>query len=114
MTIPPRRLYTIGALLVIATLIGALIAPRLLQSRDAAAQGGPFLLEEATIADVHRAIQQAHITCRDLVRAYIDRARAYNGMSDRLVTADGVPIPAARGTVRAGSPLQFPTPTVAV
>ena len=109
MAIPTRRLYSIGALAVVATVVGAISAPRLLERQSAAAQGGAFRLEEATIADVHRAIQQAQITCRDLVRAYIERARAYNGVSDRLVTADGAPIPAARGTVRAGAPLQFPT-----
>ena len=48
-----------------------------------------------------------------VVQAYIDRAKAYNGPSDRLVTRDGAPIPAARGTVRAGAPLRFPTETVA-
>ena len=114
MAIPTRRLYLIGALAVVATVVGAISAPRLLEWQGAAAQGGAFRLEEATIADVHRAIHQAQITCRDLVRAYIDRARAYNGVSDRLVTADGAPIPASRGTSRAGVPLQFPTQTVAV
>ena len=119
MAIPTRRLYSIGVLSVVATVVGAISVPRLLEWRPiewqrAAAQGSPFRLEEATIADVHRAIHQAQITCRDLVRAYIDRARAYNGVSDRLVTADGAPIPASRGTSRAGAPLQFPTQTVAV
>jgi len=114
MAIPTRRLYSIGALAALAALIGAIMVPRVLDSQSAAAQGGAFRLEEATIADVHRAIQQAQITCRELVQAYIDRARAYNGVSDRLVTTDGTAIPAARGTVRAGSPLRFPTDTVAV
>ena len=57
---------------------------------------------------------RAQITCRGLVQAYLDRAKAYNGVSDRLVTRDGAPIPAATGTVRAGSPLKFPTETVAI
>ena len=73
-----------------------------------------FHIEEATIADIHRAIQQRLVTCRGVVEAYVERARAYNGVSDRLVTADGAPIPPAPGTVRAGAPLQFPTETVAV
>ena len=85
-----------------------------LQSQRALAQRGHFQLEEATIADVHRAIQAGEITCRGLVQAYIDRAKAYNGVSDRLVTRDGAPIPAAHGTVRAGSPLKFPTETVPI
>ena len=63
---------------------------------------------------MHRAIQAGQITCRGLVEAYINRAKAYNGVSDRLVTKDGAPIPAATGTVRAGAPLKFPTETVAV
>ena len=80
-------------------------------------QGAPrarFQLEEATIADVHRAIRSGEITCRGLVQAYLDRARAYNGVSDRLITRDGAPIAPARGAVRAGSPLKFPTETVAI
>ena len=82
--------------------------------RQAESQGGPFHIEEATIADVHRAIQAGQVTCRGVVEAYITRAKAYNGVSDRLVTKDGAPIPVAPGTVRAGSPLKFPTETVAV
>src|SRR6266568_9382932 len=42
------------------------------------------------------------------------RARAYNHSSDRLVTRDGKPIPPARGTVRAGKPIEFPTETVPI
>ena len=34
-------------------------------------------------------------------------------MCSLLVTEDGKPVPQAPGTVRAGSPLQFPTETVA-
>jgi len=83
-------------------------------SQGVRTQGGRFQLEEATIADVHRAIQAGEITCRGLVQAYVDRAKAYNGVSDRLVTRDGAPIPAARGTVRAGAPLTFPAETVAI
>ncbi len=95
-------------------LILALVGLPLGQSQDVRSQGSGFQLEEATIADVHRAIQQGQITCRGLVQAYVDRAKAYNGVSDRLVTRDGAPIPAAPGTVRAGSPLKFPTETVAI
>jgi Asp-tRNA(Asn)/Glu-tRNA(Gln) amidotransferase A subunit family amidase len=77
-------------------------------------QGPAFRLEEATIADVHRAIRQGQLTCRGLVQAYINRAKAYNGVSDRLVTRDGASVPTARGAVRAGAPLAFPTETVAI
>ncbi|NOT26523.1 MAG: amidase [Acidobacteria bacterium] len=71
-----------------------------------------FRLIEATIADVHRAIQERQITCRGLVQAYLNRARAYNGVAHQLVTRDGAPIPPAPGVVRAGAPLAFPTTTV--
>jgi hypothetical protein len=83
---------------------------------DAALQAQPprFRLEEATIAGVHRAIQSRQITCRGLVQAYLDRAKAYNGVSNRLVTRDGASIPQVPGTVRAGSPLMFPIETVAI
>jgi Asp-tRNA(Asn)/Glu-tRNA(Gln) amidotransferase A subunit family amidase len=73
-----------------------------------------FHLEEATIADIHRAIKTNQITCQGLVQAYIDRAKAYNGVCTQLVTEDGAPIPPATGTVRAGSPIVFPTETVPV
>jgi amidase len=85
-----------------------------LQSQAVKSEGDRFRLEEATIADVHRAIQSGQITCRAFVQAYIDRAKAYNGVSDRLVTRDGAPIPPAPGTVRAGAPLKFPAETVAI
>ena len=39
----------------------ALVA--LMQSEEVRSQGAAFRLEEATIADVHRAIQQGQLTC---------------------------------------------------
>src|SRR5436190_4404399 len=71
-----------------------------------------FRLEEVTIEDLHRAIRAGQVTCVDIVRQYIARARAYNGVSSRLVTEDGAAMPEAAGTVRAGAPLAFPTETV--
>jgi amidase len=73
-----------------------------------------FHLEEATIADVHQAIRTRQISCRGLIQLYVNRARAYNGASNRLVTRDGAPIPAARGVVRAGAPVKYPTETAAI
>ncbi|MEO8075909.1 MAG: amidase family protein, partial [Acidobacteriota bacterium] len=73
---------------------------------------GPFQVEEATIPDVQRAIQQGRISCQGVVQLYIDRARIYNGVANALVTADGQPVGSAVGTVRAGAPLRFPTATV--
>jgi amidase len=73
-----------------------------------------FQLEEATIAQMHAAIRAGQITCVGIVDHYIARARAYNGVASRLVTADGAPVAAATGAMRAGAPLQFPTDTVPV
>jgi len=72
----------------------------------------PFRVEEATIADLHEAIKAGRTTCADVVRQYIARARAFNGVATQLVTADGAPAPERPGTMRAGAPLKFPTATV--
>ncbi|MGE3332344.1 MAG: amidase family protein [Rhodospirillaceae bacterium] len=73
-----------------------------------------FQVEEASIASIHAAIQSGETTCQQVVQAYIDRAKAYNGVCTALVTKDGAPVQSKPGTVRAGSPLKFPTATVAV
>ena len=72
-----------------------------------------FQVEEASIEDIQTAIQNGQTTCRQVVQAYINRARAHNGVCTALVTADGKPVQSRLGTVRAGSPLKFPTATVA-
>src|SRR5689334_10688898 len=72
-----------------------------------------FNVEEATIAGTQKAIQDGKITCRGVVQAYIDRIKAYNGTCTALVTADGKAIKPAKGIVRGGRPLSFPTKTVA-
>ncbi|HVY59118.1 MAG TPA: amidase family protein [Xanthobacteraceae bacterium] len=71
-----------------------------------------FRLEEATIAQLHDAIRAGETTCVEVVEHYIARARAYNGVSSMLVTADGAPVPQVAGAVRAEQPLRFPTQTV--
>jgi amidase len=73
-----------------------------------------FHLQEATISGIHQALKDGQITCQGLVQAYIDRAKAYNGVCTALVTPDGGSIPSALGAVRSGSPMQFPTKTVPV
>ncbi len=73
-----------------------------------------FRLEEATIADLHAAIQAGQTTCVDIVQTYIDRVRAYNGVPSVLVTENGEPVPAATGTMRGGEAIRFPTETVKV
>ena len=76
------------------------------------AQNARFRLDEATIGDLHAAIQSGRTTCVDVVQHYIDRVRAYNGVASLLVTEDGMPIPEARGAVRGLEHLRFPTETV--
>jgi amidase len=94
------------ALFLLAAMVAAAEAAYPQQSR--------FHLQEATIDELHRAIRDGHVTCRGVVQLYINRAKAYNGVSDVLVTRDGASIPPAPGVVRAGSPLKFPTQTVSI
>ena len=82
--------------------------------REPSSQAEPpaaFAVEEATIDSIHAAVQSGRTTCSAIVQAYIDRARAYNGVCTSLVTADGADIASATGYVRAGAPLTFPTRT---
>jgi hypothetical protein len=97
MSIGQKTLYVIPPALLVVALIGL----PLVQSQGVQPQG--FRIEEATIAGIHQAIRQGQVTCVGLVQAYLARARAYNHTSDRLVTVDGAPIPAAPGTMRAGT-----------
>jgi amidase len=76
------------------------------------AQTASFRVEEATIDDLHRAIKAGEATCTSVVRQYLERVRAYNGVASLLVTADGAPVPEASGATRAMAPLRFPTRTV--
>ena len=76
------------------------------------AQDQSFRLDEATIDELHEAIRAGRTTCVAVVRHYIERVRAFNGVASALVTEDGAPVPAATGTVRAMAPLRFPTQTV--
>jgi Asp-tRNA(Asn)/Glu-tRNA(Gln) amidotransferase A subunit family amidase len=71
-----------------------------------------FRLEEATIDELHQAIKDGRTTCVAVVRHYIDRVRAFNGVASALVTQDGAAVPEATGTVRAMAPLRFPSQTV--
>src|ERR1700730_11134813 len=75
--------------------------------------GGQFRIEEASINSIHTAIRSGETTCRRVVQAYLDRAKAYNGPCTALVTKDGAPFPPSRGMVRAGAPIKYPTETVA-
>jgi amidase len=73
---------------------------------------GPFRVEEASISDIQSAIRTGRTTCKQVVQAYLDRAKAYNGVCTALLTMDGKPIPPSTGMVRAGAPIQYPTQTV--
>ena len=71
-----------------------------------------FRVEEATIADLHRAIQEGRTTCVEVVQQYLARIRAYNGPSSLLVTEEGGEIPPHHGVVRGGRPIAFDQATV--
>ncbi len=73
-----------------------------------------FHLQEATIDDIHAGIRSGELSCKQVVEAYVARAKAYNGFCARLVTEDGAKVSAAKGAVRAGSALKFPTETLAI
>ena len=68
---------------------------------QATAQDEPFRLDEATISELHAAIQAGRTTCVAIVQHYIERVRAYNGVASLLVTEDGAPVPEVTGAVRA-------------
>jgi len=91
-------------------LLAALTAASLLFSAAAPA-ASKFQIEEATIDDIHNAIKSGEVTCKGVVQAYLDRAKAYNGVCTQLLTKDGSAISTAKGAVRAGSPLTFPRKT---
>jgi amidase len=76
------------------------------------AQDQSFRLDEATIDELHEAIRAGRATCVAVVRHYIERVRAFNGVASALVTEDGARVPAATGAVRAMAPIRFPTQTV--
>jgi len=71
-----------------------------------------FELVEASIADLHAAIQAGSTTVTNVVERSIARAQAYNGVSSMLVTEDGTDVPEVSGVVRAGEKLTFPTKTI--
>jgi amidase len=94
-----------GCLLLAASTMG--LAPALL------AQQGQFHIEEASITDIQNAIKSGRSTCAGVVKAYLARAKAYNGVCTALLTRDGAPVAPATGMMRAGSLLKYPTQTVA-
>src|SRR5215510_6816633 len=61
------------------TIGGAVLCGAHLAFTSSAASAPRFHLEEATIADVHRAIRAKEITAEQLVQLYFKRIEAYNG-----------------------------------
>src|SRR5262245_46239038 len=103
-SIPKRPMKILTMVLVCFCATPALLAQN---------SGAPFRIEEASISDIQNAIRAGRTTCKQVVQAYLDRAKAYNGVCTALLTADGAPIPEATGMVRAGAPIKYPTQTVA-
>ena len=81
---------------------------------SATRESDAFRVVEATIEEIHQALQEGQVSCQGVVQAYVDRARAYNGFCTQLVTRDGAAVAPGIGPVRAGEVVHFPTDTVAV
>ena len=73
-----------------------------------------FNVVEASIGDLHSAIQSGQVTLVEVVQSYLDRVKAYNGVSCMLVTEDGSDIAKVPGVVRGGQAIEFPTKTINV
>src|SRR5690349_7271302 len=67
-----------GAAVALGLLIAA-AAATLAAPATSHAAGKKFHLEEATIADIQRAILSKEITSTELVKLYLARIKAYNG-----------------------------------
>ena len=67
-------------------LVISLVTFLLLTTPVTALSQGQFHIQDATINDIQNAIKSGQITCQALVQAYINRARAYNGICTALVT----------------------------
>src|SRR5664279_785916 len=80
--------------------------------RESAARENEFRLEEATIDELHQAIRSGQTNCVGVVQHYIDRVRAFNGVTTLLVTEDGAPIDEVTGPLRGMVKVRFPTETV--
>ncbi|MEE2636599.1 MAG: hypothetical protein VYE68_05115, partial [Acidobacteriota bacterium] len=84
---------------------GALVVliPGLAGAQNSATrESDAFRVVEATIEEIHQALQEGQVSCQGVVQAYVDRARAYNGFCTQLVTRDGAAVAPGIGPVRAG------------
>lgn len=73
-----RRLAS-PALSFLVAISSVTIGMTLMTNSSASAQQARFRLEDATIADVHRAIEAKQLTATQLVAYYLKRIEAYNG-----------------------------------
>jgi Asp-tRNA(Asn)/Glu-tRNA(Gln) amidotransferase A subunit family amidase len=101
-----------GWVVVTGAVTAGAVAAFLGMTQEPASGQERFQVEEATISGLHAAIRAGQTTCFAIVQTYVDRAMAYNGVANQLVTESGALVPAEAGTVRAGTPLAFPTATV--
>ena len=102
-----RDVKKLTSLVISLALVCAVIGVRIVRPAGAVAQSRTtFDVEEATIASIHAAITSGQTTCRGVVQAYIDRAKAYNGVCTALLTSDGADVAPTTGYVRAGAPLR--------
>ena len=69
------------------------VASLMLAPGLAVAQIKRFQIEEASIASIQSAIKSGQTTCRAVVQAYIDRAKAYNGACTALLLRTVHPFP---------------------
>ena len=114
LTTSRKRSRRVSTAVLPAAVVLLLLAPGIAGAQPGTPPSEPFPLEEATIGGIQQAIRDGRISCQGLVRAYVDRARAYNGACTQLVTVGGAPVAPASGPVRAGSPVRFPGSTVPV
>ena len=70
-----------------------------------------FEVVEASISDFHKALKEGRTTVTKVVNAYLDRVKAYNGVSSMLVTENGEEVAEVPGVMRGGVPLKFPQKT---
>jgi Asp-tRNA(Asn)/Glu-tRNA(Gln) amidotransferase A subunit family amidase len=101
-----------GALARRTPALASLCAVMLLLALPTRAADAPFAVEESTISGLHAAIRSGATTCEQVVQAYMERTRAYNGACTALVTADGADVAAVPGSMRTGAPVSFPTRTI--
>ena len=71
-----------------------------------------FNVVEASIEDLHAAIKAGETTLVEVTQSYIDRVRAYNGVSSMLVTENGSEVDSVPGVKRGGHEIIFPTETI--